>query len=137
MQIDLLPNNLVLFDGVCKFCNASINFIIRHDANTVFYFATVQSKTGRDALTHFGIDPDNPTTFLLIKNAHVYTKSNAALEIAKHLAPPWSYLRAFRIFPLILRDAAYTLVAKNRYRILGKHDVCVIPHPEVKARFLD
>ncbi len=137
MKLESLPNNLIVFDGVCQFCNASINFIIRNDPNTVFYFTTTQSRIGIEILEHLGLDANDPTTFVLIKDARAYTRSSAALEISKNLRKPWSYLRALAIFPQVIRDAVYTFIAKNRYRILGKRTACMVPSSALKSRFLE
>lgn len=137
MNESKLPSDLILFDGVCKFCNASINLIIRNDSKNIFYFATIQSSAGNTILTQLGFDPQSPTTFVYLKNGTVYTQSNAALEIASCLKPPMSYLAVLKIIPRFLRDWAYQLVAHNRYRILGRNDSCMIPSKELQSRFLD
>jgi len=132
-----LPNNVIVFDGICRFCNASINFVIRNDPNTVFYFARAQSNTGSAILRSMGLDPQNPLSVVLIKNGEALTKSNAALTIATHLKRPWSFLRILRAIPVSLRDWLYSLVANNRYRIFGKHQHCMLPSAQLRSRFLD
>lgn len=137
MDENQFPNELIIFDGMCKFCNASINFIIRNDPNTAFYFSSAQSITGRNVLEGLGLNPSDPTTFVLLKNGIAYTQSNAAIEIAKNLKTPWSYFGVLKIVPRALRDWIYAFIARNRYRILGKLDSCMIPTAEHKSRFLD
>ena len=128
---------IILFDGVCNFCNASINFLIDRDKKGVFKFAALQSESGREilkkhhinALTHFD-------SVMVEKNGKLYQKSDASLEIARHMDGLWKLLYGFRIVPKFIRDFIYDLVAKNRYRFMGKMDACRIPTPELRARFL-
>lgn len=131
------PNTLIIFDGVCNFCNASINFIIRRDPNAIFTFGTVQSATGTRLLSDLNIDPTDPTTFVLIHDGEVFLKSNAALEISKHLTGAWPIMSYLRFIPVTIRDSIYNLIAKNRYKIMGRRDSCMIPTVEIKARFID
>jgi predicted DCC family thiol-disulfide oxidoreductase YuxK len=128
---------LILFDGVCNLCNGIVQFIIKRDPHARFRFASLQSAAGQLHLKRFGLDPDVLHSVILIDGDNVYERSDAALLIAKHLGPPWKLLAGFNIFPKFLRDAGYNLVARNRYRIFGKKDQCMIPTPELKARFLD
>lgn len=131
------PSHLIIFDGVCNFCNASINFIIQRDPNAVFTFTHVQSDIGTRLLRKLGIDPNDPNTFVLIKHGEVYLKSNAALEISKNLNAGWPMIAYFRLIPTIIRDSIYGLFARNRYRIMGKRDHCMVPSADFKARFID
>ena len=132
-----LPDKLIIFDGVCNFCNASTNFIIRRDPNAIFTFTTVQSGTGTKLLSDLGLDPNDPNTFVLIQNGEVFLRSNAALEISKYLTRAWPLIFYLRFIPVIIRDSVYKLVARNRYKIMGKRDVCMIPSEDIKARFID
>jgi predicted DCC family thiol-disulfide oxidoreductase YuxK len=132
-----LPDRLVIFDGICNFCNAATNFIINRDPTAKFTFATVQSVTGTRLLNHLGIDPDDPNTFVIIKNGEAYLKSTAALEIAKDLAGPCSTLAYLRFIPRTIRDSLYGLIARNRYTLMGKRDSCMIPTADIRARFID
>lgn len=131
-----LPDRLVIFDGVCNFCNASCNFIIKRDPSAQFTFTTVQSELGVRLLGQLGIDPDDPITFVLIKNSEVYLKSSAALEIAKELTGAWSLASYLIVIPSVIRDSIYGLIARNRYALMGKRDTCMVPSGEVKARFI-
>jgi predicted DCC family thiol-disulfide oxidoreductase YuxK len=128
---------IIIFDGVCNFCNASINFIIKHDHSTRFMFATTQGEHGTKILKDLNIDPKDPTTFVFIEGQIVYVKSDAALQIAKHLKRPWSALAWLKFVPKLIRDSVYSLIAKHRYKILGKRQTCMVPSPELKKRFLD
>lgn len=132
-----MVQSIIIFDGVCNFCNWSINFIIKYDHVAHFKFATTQSKHGIALLNDLGIDPEDPTTFVLIECGEAYLMSDAALKIAKHLRRPWSALAWFKLVPKTLRNFVYKTIAKHRYKILGKRQSCMIPSPELQARFLD
>lgn len=132
-----MNQSVIIFDGACNFCNASINFIIQRDHAAHFKFATTQSKHGTAFLNDLGIDPKDPTTFVLIERQEVYLRSDAALEIAKHLRRPWSYFTWLKLVPKTLRDFVYTIIAKHRYKISGKRQCCMVPNPELRGRFLD
>ena len=126
----------MVFDGVCNFCSWSVRFILKNDAHGRILFAPMQGETGRALLEQNGIDPTNADTFLFVDGGSVYTRSDAALEIARYLGS-WRYLRVLRVVPRGLRDWAYSVLARNRYRWFGKRDVCFIPTPEQRARFID
>ncbi len=127
---------IVLFDGVCNFCNGSVNFIIERDAENYFKFAPLQSETGRQLLEKFGIDKTETDSVILIEDERAFTHSTAALKIAGRLPGIWSWLYAFIVVPKPVRDFFYKLFAKNRYRLFGKQDVCMMPTPEIRERFL-
>lgn len=135
--INKLPDRLIIFDGVCNFCNASSTFIIKRDPSAKFTFTTVQSEIGSRLLNHLDIDPADPNTFVLIKNGEVYLKSTAALEIAKELTGVCSLASYLTVIPSVIRDSVYGLIARNRYALMGKRDTCMTPSAEVKARFID
>jgi predicted DCC family thiol-disulfide oxidoreductase YuxK len=127
---------IVLFDGVCNFCNGAVNFIIRHDGEGRFKFAALQSDVGKDLQTKYKV-PSDVDSIVLIENEAAVLHSTAALQIARGLGGVWSLLYVFAIVPKPIRDSFYKLFAKYRYRIFGKKDVCMIPTPEVRERFLD
>lgn len=133
---DPLDHPVILFDGVCNLCNGSVLFIIKRDPRSQFYFAALQSDFGNKQLKNFGLPATELNSVLLIKGGTLYQKSNAALEIAKHLNGLWPVIYIFKIIPPFLRDGIYTWVARNRYRWFGKKDACMIPTPELKSRFL-
>lgn len=125
---------IILFDGVCNFCDASVNFIIEHDKKDYFRFTPLQSEIGQEFVKKFslsGID-----SVILVENDKAYAHSTAALKIARRLGGIWSVLYAFIIIPRPIRDFFYKLFAKNRYKFFGKKDECMIPTPEVRAKFL-
>ena len=131
-----LNKQVILFDGVCNFCNASINFIIDHDPEKRFKFAPLQSEIGQEILRKFNKNTKNFDSVFLLKNNTLYQKSDAALEITKHLSGFWKYLAVFNIFPTSFLNFFYDIIAKNRYRFFGKADSCRIPTPELRERFL-
>ncbi|MEJ7624158.1 MAG: thiol-disulfide oxidoreductase DCC family protein [Pyrinomonadaceae bacterium] len=127
--------SIVLFDGVCNFCNDAVNFIIRRDVAGEFQFTPLQSEKGGEIRARFGI-PDDLNSVVLIQNEKVYLRSTAALRIAKTLGGFWQLVYALIILPAGLRDYLYELFADNRYRLFGKRDACMMPTPEIRERFL-
>ena len=127
---------IILFDGTCNFCNGSVNFVIERDAENYFKFAPLQSEVGIELLEEYNIDKVETDSVILIDNDKAYTYSTAALKIAKHLKGAWSWLYAFIIVPKFLRDFAYKTFAKNRYRLFGKTEACMMPTAEIRERFL-
>ena len=138
---------IVLFDGVCNFCDASVNFVIEHDHDGYFKFAPLQSEAGEklarehnlrsetgEAQPQGGLIPID--SVILIEDGAAYTHSTAALRILRRLGLPWSTLYAFIIVPSPVRDYLYRLFARYRYRMFGKKDECMLPTPEARARFL-
>lgn len=128
---------IVLFDGVCNLCNRSVQFIIKRDRHKQFYFASLQGKTGQQLLEQFHLTADNLNSFILIENGKLYQKSSAALRITRKLGAAWPLLYGFIIVPPFIRNAVYSLIAKNRYKWFGKSESCMIPAPGLKERFLD
>jgi predicted DCC family thiol-disulfide oxidoreductase YuxK len=128
----------ILFDGVCNFCNASINFVIDHDQAGKFVFASIQSERGQALLAahRYVSDPNDPQSVVLIKSGRVYEKADAALEIARDLGGLWPLLFVLRVLPRFLRDGVYNWIARNRYRWFGRLDACRLPTPELRQRFL-
>ena len=127
---------VIFFDGVCNLCNAAVQFIIKHDEAAVFKLAALQSAAASRLLVNL---PSNETTadsILLLENGKLYTRSTAALRIAKHLNGRWKLLYILIYVPRFIRDAVYKLVAQNRYRIWGRQDSCMVPAPELQQRFL-
>ena len=134
--IDTSDKIVVLFDGVCNLCNGSVQSIIKRDPSSKFLFASLQSEYGQSQLIKFGLDPAQLHSIIVIQNGKFYERSDAALIIASNLTRPWPLLRIFRIFPRFIRDWAYDVIAKNRYKMFGKRESCMIPSPEMKARFV-
>lgn len=127
---------IVLFDGICVFCNNSVNFIIRNDPKGKFRFVAMQSEKGQETLRQNGLPADFIDSIVLVENGRVFTHSTAALRVARELRGAWPVCYAFIVLPRFLRDWAYGLVAKNRYSLFGKKDACMVPTAAVRARFL-
>jgi predicted DCC family thiol-disulfide oxidoreductase YuxK len=127
---------IVLFDGVCNFCNASVNFIIERDTRDHFRFAALQLDAGRQILKENGIEVGRLDTLLLYECGKIYSRSTAALRIARRLAGAWPLFYIFVMVPVPIRDFFYDLFAKNRYRFFGKRETCQIPTPARRAKFL-
>ncbi|OHD72390.1 MAG: thiol-disulfide oxidoreductase [Spirochaetes bacterium RBG_16_49_21] len=127
---------IILFDGVCNLCEASVNFIIKRDKKKKFRFVPLQSDAGAKLLEDAGIRTDRLDTLILLKHGIPYTKSRGALEITRELDGLWRLLYAFIIVPRPIRDAAYSLIAKNRYKWFGKKDACMVPDDTVRNRFI-
>ena len=125
----------MLYDGVCHLCQRSVQFIIRHDKKNKFKFASLQSEVAQKRLREIHFKNSLDTIVLLNGTAH-FEKSDAVLEIAKHLSGAWPILYAFKIVPRFLRDAVYTYIAKHRYQWFGKSDVCMVPSPKLRHKFL-
>ncbi len=126
----------ILFDGVCNLCRGFVVFTIKRDPDAKFKFASLQSNEGGNLQKEFGIDPDNIKTMVLVENDNYYLKSDAVLRIFKHLDSMWFILYYLIYIPRPIRNFVYDLVANNRYRWFGKKDVCMLPSPELKKRFL-
>jgi predicted DCC family thiol-disulfide oxidoreductase YuxK len=128
---------IILFDGVCNFCNSTVNFILGQDKKQAFRFAALQSNTGQLLLKehHFPLQEFN--SFLLVEKNKPYQASTAALRLVKYLPWYWQWAQIFWLVPRFLRDLLYQLVAKNRYKWFGKREDCMVPSPEVRKRFLN
>lgn len=127
---------VILFDGVCNLCNGAVQFIIKRDKSGKFKFAALQSETANKLLKNHPVVQDL-TTIIFLEKGKLYTKSDAALKIARGLGGAWSLVYFFKIFPPSFRNWVYDWVAKNRYRWFGKKDECMVPTPELKQRFLN
>ena len=128
---------IVIFDGICNFCNGSVNFIIKRDPKGVFSFAPMQSEIAQELMQKHKIEKEELDTFLLFKNGSVYDRSDAALEITRNLTGFWHLFQIFKILPKAIRDGLYNLFARNRYALFGKRDSCMIPAPEIRKRFIE
>ena len=135
-----IPKNkkIILFDGVCNLCNDAVIFIIKHDKNDQFRFASLQSEIGRKLMEERGIDPNYLDSIILIEPGVAwYEKSDAALEISSDLSGIYQSLKIFKFLPRGFRNSVYKGIANNRYKWFGKKESCMIPTPELKAKFLD
>lgn len=127
---------IVIFDGVCNFCDRSVRFVMKRDRRGRFLFASNQSQAGSALLERFGVDPRSIESVYLVEGDRIWAKSTAALEIARRMTLPWSLSYAFIIVPKFLRDAVYDWIARHRYRWFGKADSCRLPSEAERARFL-
>ncbi|MDW0109952.1 thiol-disulfide oxidoreductase DCC family protein [Sporosarcina aquimarina] len=126
----------VLFDGECNFCDASVQFIIKRDPYEHFQFTSLQSETGQQLSKDFGI-PEDVDSLVLIEKGKAYTKSGAALRIAKKLDGLWHLAFLFILVPSPIRDVVYDFVARNRYKWFGKkEEACMLPTPAERKRFI-
>ena len=130
---------VILFDGVCNLCNSSVQFIIDRDRKGMFRFAAIQSEVGARLLAEFGRAAiiGEPDSVMLMEGTTIFTHSDAALRIARRLDGPWPILCVFLLMPRVIRDAAYRIIARNRYRWFGRSETCRVPTPELRARFLE
>ncbi len=128
---------IIIFDGVCNLCSASVRFIIKRDKGFNFKFVTVQSEPGKVLLEEHGLNPDCIHTMLLVKEGAAYTRSDAALEISRCLDGLWPILVVLKIIPKFIRNGLYTIIANNRYKWFGKKEACLVPTPDIKSRFIE
>jgi predicted DCC family thiol-disulfide oxidoreductase YuxK len=127
---------VIIFDGLCALCSGSATFVLRHDAAGTFRLLAAQSPLGQALYAHYGLDPVNYETMILIQDGVAWLKSEAAIRIAQGLGFPWSLAVAFRIVPRGLRDRVYMWVARNRLRWFGARTSCYRPDPKFAGRFL-
>lgn len=128
---------IILFDGVCNLCDSAVQFIIRRDKKNTFLFASLQSEMGQRILAQYNFPVDELNSFILVENNKAYTRSTGALKVVKKLKGLWPLLYGFMIVPKFIRNWVYNWVGRNRYKWFGKKEECMIPTPELKARFLN
>lgn len=128
---------IILFDGVCNLCDNAVQYVIKHDKKDIFRFVALQSDLGKEILNHLKIDPSKTDSIILYEPGVAYFyKSDAALEILNELGGLLKWSIIFKMIPSSLRNPIYDYVAKNRYKWYGKKDACIIPTPDLKAKFL-
>ncbi len=135
-----LPENkkIILFDGLCNLCDNAVQYVIKHDKKDVFRFVALQSDLGKKILNYLNVDTSKMDSIILYEPGIAYFyKSDAALEIVKDLNVFLKWSIIFKIIPSSLRNPIYDYVARNRYKWYGKKDACMIPTPELKAKFLE
>ena len=130
------PKLIVFFDGVCNLCNGTVQFLIRKDKNQLLTFCSLQSERGAEAMKQAGNKSASPKSIILKAGGKYYTKSTAVLKIAQALGGKWKLLYPAILIPRPVRDLAYDLVAKNRYRWFGRSETCMVPDPSLATRFL-
>jgi predicted DCC family thiol-disulfide oxidoreductase YuxK len=140
MEISELPEGkkIILFDGVCNLCDSFVQYVIKKDNKDHFRFVPLQSSLGQKIVRHIGIDPTKMDSIILYEPGLAYHyKSSAALEIGRYLGGFTALAIIFKIIPAFLRNPVYDYVARNRYKWYGKKESCMIPSPEIKAKFLE
>jgi predicted DCC family thiol-disulfide oxidoreductase YuxK len=128
--------NLILFDGVCNFCNSAVQMVIEIDRHKIFKFASIQSELGQQLYRQHGLDPIDIQTLMFVDGDRVLTKSDAVLEVLSRLDGGWQLLAGFRAMPQPVRDWAYTEFARQRFVLFGRRDTCMVPTPELRERFI-
>ena len=128
---------VILFDGVCNLCTGSVQYVIKHDPKRLFRFASLQSEFGQKILSDHQLPANTFNSFILLDDKKIYTRSTAALLVAKRLKGIMKLLYVFMIVPTFIRDAVYNIVAKNRYRWFGKKTECWLPTPELNSLFIN
>ena len=135
---EIIQAKIILFDGVCNLCNGSVNFILKHEKDMQFQFASIQSKTGKELLQWCGLPKDFSDAVIYIENGKVHQGSTAALRIGQRLKFPWSMISSVGLLvPGFFRDWVYRQIGAHRYQWFGKRDVCMVPTKELKMRFYD
>ena len=129
-------DKLILFDGVCKLCNAWCRFIIKYDKNHLFQLASMQSEKGQAILKYLNLSTEYFETMLYVENNTIYGKSNAFIEIVKHLPLPIKLLYLLKYIPNFIRDFIYDRIARNRYKVFGKYNECTLPTKDHNNRYL-
>lgn len=128
---------VIVFDGVCTLCNGWVRLLLRFDRRGRYRFAAMQGTHGRALLLQHGLDPEDPSSFLLLEQGRAWTDTAAILRVLSSLGGAWRLTGALRLLPAGLRDRGYRVLARNRYRWFGRHDQCYLPDPAQAARFLD
>lgn len=134
--------HLILYDGVCGLCNRVNSMVLKRDQKELFHFAALQSPPSSEIMRQFQRDPATLDTFYVVqdyrsRSPRLLDKADAALFIATHLGGFWRLARVFGIIPKFVRNKAYDLVARYRYRVFGRYDACSVPNPEHRRRFID
>ncbi|WP_076417960.1 thiol-disulfide oxidoreductase DCC family protein [Colwellia sp. UCD-KL20] len=127
---------VILFDGVCKLCNAWSQFIIKYDTQQLFKLCSVQSPEGQSILKHFNMPTDHFDTMLYVEGNQCFDKSDAFLNVIHKFGYPWRVLYVFKILPKPIRSWLYDRIALNRYALFGKYDTCMLPTQENESRYL-
>jgi predicted DCC family thiol-disulfide oxidoreductase YuxK len=128
---------VILFDGVCNFCNSAVNFVLKKDKKKTILFCPLQTATGQKLLQQYSLPVNEMQSFVFIENGQAYTRSTASLKVCRHLRGAWPLLYGLIIVPKFIRDGIYNWIAKNRYKWFGMRQECRIPTPDIKARFLN
>ncbi len=129
---------IVLFDGICNLCDASVQYVIKKDKKDCFRFVSIQSEIGQNILNHLGIDTSKIDSIVLYEPGRAYyTKASAVIQIAKTLGGISGLIQVFELFPKTLNNSIYDYIARNRYKWYGKKDSCMLPSKELMDKFLN
>ncbi|MBK8710963.1 MAG: thiol-disulfide oxidoreductase DCC family protein [Niastella sp.] len=128
---------IIYFDGICILCNKAVRFVIKHDPQGYYKFMPLQSTTGQKLLATLQQKPGTINSFFLDEGDKIYSKSTAALRVARNLSGPVKWLYGFIIVPSFIRDWIYEFISKNRFRWFGKRDRCMVPGKDISQRFLN
>lgn len=134
---EYVTKKIILFDGVCNLCNASVQFIIKQDKKNQFLFGSLQGKFGQEQLKKYHLPDHDFNSFMLLEGEQLYTKSTGALRMLKHLGNGWQLFYVFIIVPKFIRDGVYEFISEHRYKWFGSKEECWLPKPELKSKFLD
>ena len=135
-EFESRDDSVILFDGTCNLCAAAMRFVVRHDKRMIFRFAPFQSDAAKEICQKHAINPDRLETWLLIRRDRLYSRSDAVIIIAREIGGIWGCLALLRCVPRPVRDWAYRVVARNRYRWFGRRDACLTPSDDLRRRFL-
>ena len=127
---------IIVFDGVCIFCSGFIKFVLRHDKSEKFRFVTAQSALGQALYQHYRLDTQVFETNLVIVDGRLHTKLDAFVQVMKRLPMPWPLFAVLQVLPRFLADRLYDVIARNRYRLFGRTEDCMVPPSRVQTRFL-
>ena len=133
-----MENNkiILLFDGVCNLCNGFVQFILKRNKKRNIYFGALQSESGQRLLKERGLPCDKFETLIVLTNGSILKRSRAVFYLCKQLDFPWPLMGIFKVIPRFISDFIYNLIAKSRYSIFGKKDVCMVPTPDIRDRFI-
>jgi predicted DCC family thiol-disulfide oxidoreductase YuxK len=129
-------SGIILFDGICNLCNGIVQFIIRHDPEGKFKFASLQSEAGKALLQRAGLPENGLDTIVYFSEEHKYIRSAAALRILRDLGGFWKLVYVLIIIPAPIRDFVYNGIANSRYKVFGRREICMVPAPDLLQRFI-
>jgi predicted DCC family thiol-disulfide oxidoreductase YuxK len=134
-------NPIVLYDGVCGLCNRLVQFLVRRDVRDRLLFASLQSQLAAILLERHRCDPrDLDTVYIVVDpnqpTERIFVRSDAILHALQQIGGVWRLAMVVKVVPKFIRDAIYNLVARNRYRVFGKHETCLLPEPKYRRKFV-
>ena len=136
-EAEIQAQKIILFDGVCNLCNGSVVFVLNHERDASFRFASIQSETGQELLKWCGLPSNYAEAIIYLENGKNHSGSTAALKIGQRLALPWSFLASLGLLvPKFIRNWVYNQIGKHRYQWFGKRDICIVPTENMNMRFL-